>query len=180
MASHNVFFALWPDDALRARIACAATHLRETQAPHGRWIDARRYHLTLLFLGRVSELAHPLVNAALAAGDAARVAPFDFALDIAGSFANRSIPWWLGTRSHGSVLHALRSALLEGLTAARSPVREDTAYVAHVTILRDADRPLAPTPMAPMAWPVRDFALIASSLGGAASYEILRAWPLSP
>jgi len=178
MASHNLFFALWPDDAQRDRIASVAAHLRETRAPRGRWIAAQRYHLTVIFLGRTTTLPNPLVDAALAAGDAARVAPFDVMLDVAGSFPNRSIPWWLGSRADVPGLLALRAALLEGMRAADAPVREDNAHVAHVTILRGADRAIAPTPIEPIAWPVRDFVLIASALGGGAGYEVLRRWPL--
>ena len=178
-SSHNLFFALWPDDALRERLTSAAAHLRETHAPHGRWINARRYHLTLIFLGHHASLPESLVAAALSAGDAVRVSSFDFTLDIAGSFPNRSIPWWLGSRSHVPGLLALRTALLDGMRAADAPVREDTDHVAHVTILRDADRSLATTPIDPIAWPVHDFALIASSLGVTASYDVLRRWPLA-
>jgi 2'-5' RNA ligase len=178
MASQNLFLALWPDDALRERIARAAAKLRETHAPRGRWTDARRYHLTLIFLGRIPVSAVPLVDAALAAGDAARAAPFEFALDTAASFPNRGIPWWLGCRAPAPGLRALRASLLDGMRAAGAPVREDTAHVAHVTILRDADRALAPIPIDPIPWRVRDFALIASTLGGAARYDVLRRWPL--
>jgi len=178
-SSHNLFFALWPDDGLRGRMASAAAHLRETHAPHGRWINARRYHLTVIFLGHHATLPESLIAAALSAGDAVRVPSFDFTLDIAGSFPNRSIPWWLGSRSPVSGLLALRSALLDGMRAAAAPVREDTDHVTHVTILRDADRSLATTPIDPITWPVRDFALIASSLGGTASYDVLRRWPLA-
>jgi RNA 2',3'-cyclic 3'-phosphodiesterase len=177
-SSHNLFFALWPGDALRERMASAAAELRETHAPHGRWIDARRYHLTLIFLGHHATLPESLVAAALSAGDAARVPSFDFTLDIAGSFANRSIPWWLGSRSHVPDLVALRESLLNGMRAADAPVRENADHVAHMTILRAAERGLSTTPIDPIAWPVRDFALMASSLGGSASYEVLRRWPL--
>jgi RNA 2',3'-cyclic 3'-phosphodiesterase len=177
-SSHNLFFALWPDDALRERIASAAAHLRETRTPRGRWIAARRYHLTVIFLGHHAALPEPLVAGALAAGDAVRVAPFDFALDVAGSFANRSIPWWLGCKSHVAGLFALRSALFDGMRAAGVQVWEDTAHVAHVTILRDADRGLPTTPIEPADWAVREFALIDSTLGAGASYEVLRRWPL--
>jgi len=178
-SSHNLFFALWPDDALRGRMASAAAHLRETHAPHGRWINARRYHLTVIFLGHHARLPESLIAAALSAGDAVRVPSFDFTLDIAGSFPNRSIPWWLGSRSHVPGLVALRTALLDGMRAADAPVRENTDHVAHVTILRDANRSLATTPIDPIAWPVHDFALIASSLGVTASYDVLRRWPLA-
>lgn len=179
MASHNLFFALWPGDALRERIASAAARLRETHAPHGRWTSASRYHLTVIFLGRVSARSDPLVEAALAAGDSARAGAFDVTLDIAGNFPNRSIPWWLGSKSDVPGLLALRIVLLDALREADFSIREDAPHVAHVTILRDADRTLASTAIDPIAWPVRDFVLIASALGGGSGYEVLRRWPLA-
>ena len=177
-SSHTLFFALWPNAGLRERIASAAAQLRESQAPRGRWIGAHRYHLTVVFLGRHAVLPEALVASALAAGDAARVAAFDFELDLAGSFANRSIPWWLGCRSHVPGLGALRAALLDGLRAARVPVDEDTGHVAHVTILRDADRVLPTTPMDPIRWRVREFALIDSAMNARSGYDVLRRWSL--
>jgi 2'-5' RNA ligase len=147
-------------------------------APRGRWIDARRYHLTVIFLGRHAVLPESLLTGALAAGDAIRVAPFDFELDVAGSFANRSIPWWLGCGSPVPGLLALRTNLLDGLRSASIEVREDTEHVAHATILRDADRRLATTPIEPIPWRVRDVALIDSALGAGSRYEVLRRWSL--
>jgi 2'-5' RNA ligase len=51
--------------------------------------------------------------------------------------------------------------------------------VAHVTILRNADRLLRPTPIPSIAWPVQDFALIDSRLGAEARHTVLRRWPLT-
>ena len=90
--SHNLFFALWPDDDVRERIASAAQQLKKTHAPRGRWIKPHRYHLTLRYLGEHAALPDSLLAACHAAGDAVRAASFRFALDTAASFANRKIP----------------------------------------------------------------------------------------
>ena len=177
--SHNLFFALWPDDDVRERIASAARHLKQVHAPRGRWIGPDRYHLTLRFLGEHSTLPDPLIAACRAAGDAVRAAPFSFALDVAASFSNRRIPWWLGCHAMPAPLDALWSALAESLAANGIAQDEPTPRAAHVTILRDADRRLAPEPIDPISWSVDDFVLVDSAIGAASSYRIVHRWPLA-
>ena len=176
--SHNLFFALWPDDDVRERIASAAERLKETHAPRGRWIRRDRYHMTLRYLGAHATLPQPLLAAAHAAGDAVRAPPFDFALDEAGSFRNRDIPWWLGCAAMSPSLDALFGALADALTGNGIAREEHAKRVAHVTILRDADRPLAREPIEPIPWPVHELVLVDSVIGGAATYTILRRWSL--
>lgn len=177
--SHNLFFALWPDDDVRERIASAARELKEAQRPRGRWIKADRYHLTLRFLGTHATLPESLLAAANAAGDAVSTSAFNFALDRAGSFRNRDIPWWLGCQTMPASLDALWDVLAGALVANGIADEERSRRVAHVTIARDADRALDEAAIAPIAWPVRDFVLVDSRLGGASAYTILRRWPLA-
>ncbi|HET7925134.1 MAG TPA: 2'-5' RNA ligase family protein, partial [Rhodanobacteraceae bacterium] len=131
--SHNLFFALWPDDDVRERIASAAEWLRKTHAPRGRWIKPHRYHLTLRYLGAHATLPEPLLAAARAAGDAVRGSAFDFALDRAGSFRNRDVPWWLGCRTMPPALDALWDALWSALADNGIATAEHGARIAHVT-----------------------------------------------
>ena len=176
--SHHLFFALWPDDDTRERIASAAEQLKRTHAPRGRWIRPHRYHLTLRFLGEHATLPDPLIAACRAAGDAVRAPPFSFALDAAGSFANRKIPWWLGCHAMPDALDALWSALALHLRAHGIAPNEPAPRVAHVTILRGADRRLAIERIDPIEWAVGEFVLVDSALGAAPSYTILQRWPL--
>jgi 2'-5' RNA ligase len=177
---HNLFFALWPDADVRARIDAAARRVKEDHAPRGRWIKPHRHHLTLHYLGEHADLPEELVATACAAGDRVRASAFDFALDIAGSFANRRIPWWIGCSETAPELSALWDGISAGLRTHGHPIPDGTDLVAHVTILRDADRILPPTPIAPIKWPVGEFVLIDSLLGPGAGYTILRRWPLRP
>jgi 2'-5' RNA ligase len=176
--SHNLFFALWPDDEVRERIASAARHLKSVHAPRGRWVKPHRYHLTLHYLGEHSTLPGPLLAACRAAGDVVRASSFPFTLDMAGSFANREIPWWLGCHAMPRALAALWENLAQGLRANGIANDEPAPRVAHVTVLRDADRHLAPEPIEPVAWPVREFALVDSRLGAESGYTILQRWQL--
>jgi 2'-5' RNA ligase len=177
--TRNLFFALQPDEDARAAIAAEAERLARAHAPRGRRIKPHRYHLTLQFLGTHARLPDALVGAALAAGDRVRVPAFEFALDRAGSFANRSIPWWLGCSHIAEGLAALHASIATELRAEGCRIRHGEDFAAHVTILRGADRALPPTPIAPIEWPVHEFVLIDSRLGAEARHEILRCWPLS-
>ena len=176
--SHNLFFALWPDAEVRAQIDVAARHLKQVHAPAGRWIKPHRYHLTLLFLGEHVSVPGDLVAAAVATGDRVHASVFAFALDIAASFANRKIPWWLGCREIAPGLARLREDISTGLRASGYGIRDEVDPVAHVTILRDAGRALPATPIAPIEWAVGEFVLIDSRLGLESSYTVLRRWPL--
>ena len=175
---HRLFFALWPDESVRDGIEAAAMTLRRAHAPRGRWIGRHRYHLTLQFLGDGPMLREDIANAAMRAADGVRVEGFDMTLDVAGSFRNRSIPWWLGCERTPSGLQQLFDAL--GGALARNGVRVESGrgLVAHVTVLRDADMALPATPVAPVRWPVRDFVLVHSVLGRNSTYHLLGRWPL--
>ncbi len=175
--SHNLFFALQPDEEIRARIEAAAQQLKNEHSTSGRWIKPHRFHLTLRYLGAHATLSETLIAAAGDCGDRVRVPAFAFVLDVAGSFANRSIPWWIGCRDMAPGLDALWDAISTGLDAHGLPApAEDRAP--HVTVLRDADGLLPTTPIEPIAWPVREFVLVDSLLGARASHTVLRRWRL--
>lgn len=177
-ALHNLFFGLQPGDKVRGELAAAASQLKDEQPSSGRWIKPHRYHLTLRYLGAHESLSEQLIAAARRGGDRVRVPPFTFALDTVGSFANQAIPWWIGCREMPASLGALWDAISASLNAQglRAPAG---GRVAHVTILRDADRPLPSAPITPIAWPVDEFVLIDSLLGPEASHTVLQRWRLS-
>ena len=176
---HRLFFALWPDDELRRRIADATSRLQHGHDPGGRRIGQHRYHLTLQFLGDHAALPPTLVEQASTAAASVRVPPFELTLDRAGSFRNRAIPWWLGCEAVPVGLQRLWDEL--GLALAKSGVRvrSGKALVPHVTVLRDARRPLPPTPVEPpLRWPVDSFVLIHSELGARNAYTEMGRWTL--
>lgn len=174
----RLFFALWPDAAVRARLQAAAEALKQAHAPRGRWTARQRYHLTLQFLGDFERLPPSLGDDARAAAACVQSPPFDLCLDRAGSFRNRSIPWWLGCGAMPVGLQQLWDGLGLHLAKAGIQVVSSSRLVPHVTVLRDAARPLADTAIAPVQWPVASFALIHSRLGRQAGYDMLGEWPL--
>ncbi len=175
-AINRLFFALWPDDAVRAACAAAARSLRIRVPPGGHLSRPERYHLTLLFLG---DCVPADKEAALRqAAGLLRLPPFALRLDQAGSFHRRSVPWWLGMREVPQPLQRLHERLRDA--ALRVGLAPDRArFVPHVTIVRDAGKPLPMTPIAPIHWHVDAFVLVRSRLERTPSeYELLGRWPL--
>lgn len=175
----RLFFALWPEPAVRDRLAQVVVTLRAQHAQPGRWTAVERFHLTLQFLGDYAPVPSALVDVACVAAERVSAAPFELTLDCVGSFRNRSVPWWLGCSRKPDALHDLWDQL--GAALQKVGVRYDTRreFSPHVTVLRNA-RSLQPqTSVTPVAWTVDEFVLMESRLGGAsAGYTVLRRFPL--
>lgn len=145
--------------------------------PGGYLSKPERYHLTLLFLGDAVPAREEA--AAIDAAGRVRAAPFALQLDHAGSFRNRHIPWWLGTREPPPQLNQLYEKLREAMRRADVTI-DRMRFAPHLTILRDAHLPLPQTPVAPIDWAVDGFVLVRSRLDlNPVEYEVIGRWPLA-
>lgn len=174
---HHLFFALWPDDATRERMAAAAESLRPLVSS-GRWIKPHRYHLTLQFLGEHAAVSPQLLGRAIDAAERVRVPAFDLLVDIADSFANPRIPCWLGCSDPPTDLYTLFGTLGDALKTQGCRVIGASRLVPHVTVLRDAEQALDATLPVPVRWHADEFVLIDSSIQPQRPYRILGRWPL--
>ena len=165
-----------PPPQVRARLAEAAADLQVRLVPGGRATDAARLHVTLVFLG---EFAADSDAPARACWAAARVREdaFDLVLDSAGSFTGARPPWVLSGSKASEACLPLRRALQRELHDSGFQVGEARDFVAHVTFVRHADFALPEQPIVPIAWPVRDFALLESH-PAERRYDELARWPL--
>jgi len=175
---HRLFFALWPDDAVRARIAESAASVLSEHAPGGRALKLERYHMTLQFLGDFLPLPAALIEDAQAAAAALRSPAFELVLDEVGSFRGANV-WWFGPRHVPDALRALYDALGQSLEAHRVPVKPSASFVPHLTVQRDVRRHVAHAPLPPLAWPVREFVLVDSQPGRGTPYELIGRWSLA-
>ena len=166
----RLFFALWPDDALRRRLERLATEL--AQRAQGKAIPAAKLHMTLAFLGEVSVERLP---AALDAASRVKGEAFELHLDEVGALRSAPVAWVGSARGHPACT-ALQSALAAALRDAAFEL-ESRPFAAHLTLARRIARPVAREPIAPIAWRVRDFALVASDTGKG-TYEVVRTWRL--
>lgn len=168
-ARRRVYFALWPDDAVRAALVRATR--RAVRRSGGKPTPAEKLHVTVAFLGGVDA----------AALERARTAPpvavgaFTLPLDTLGT-SGRTRILWLTCRHVPPALSALETTLWERLAAAGFE-REPRLYRPHVTLARGARA--VDEPVEPVQWPVTELALVESvPAGGGARYEVLERWPL--
>lgn len=168
----RLFFALWPDDNVRAALASLTARLHGDCG--GRAMVASNLHATLAFLGNVpQERVVEFIDVADSlTGDA-----FDLKLDWLGYWRHNRIVW-AGTRAMPVALAKLAADMKAAIQGLRWPV-DERPYAAHVTLLRDARRGPAIREAAIPLWRVGDFALVASTQQrDGVQYMPLRRWKL--
>jgi 2'-5' RNA ligase len=166
----RLFFALWPDDATRARLAdwTQAIH----RASGGRAMRPENVHLTLAFLGSTDAALLPSIVAA-----ASRVAPrrFTLRIDEPGYWRHNQIAW-AGVREVPPELAALVGDLRAALLGASVPF-DVKPFVAHTTLVRKARPGFKLPELGSIDWPVRDFVLVRSvTASDGSAYEVVRRW----
>lgn len=166
----RLFFALWPDDAVRAGLARWS---RELHAPcGGRPTRPENLHVTLAFLGAVADAR--VAEVERAAGEVAPRAA-SLVLDRPGYWKQNRIAW-----AGASVVPPELDAFVTELrsTLARSRIGFDPKpFVSHVTLLRDAHEPKGIPALDPISWKIDSFALVQSvTLPRGSRYEIRRSW----
>jgi len=170
----RLFFALWPDSTVRAKLARAAAEIVPDKR---RSVAAAKLHLTLVFIGSIDDrtIARLCADSETDTGIA-----FELCLDTSGVFRRAAITWLAPT-----VIPAELSRLVERLetrVAALGVPPETRPYRPHVTICRGLHN--TPVPLASgfaTQWPVNDYALVESIPGArGVRYEVLRCWPLGP
>ena len=163
--SRRLFFAFWPDEALRGAVASATEPIRA--AVTGRHVPGAELHVTVAFLGRRPESELPLLIAA------ARELPGrSFRLHFS------AIEYWPRARvltavadRGGEAASALAAALWQrlgrlGLEPEARPFR------AHVTLVRGA-RVAELAALTPFEWPVDSVTLVESQSGPGIRYRPL-------
>ena len=166
----RLFFALWPDDAVRARLAHWSRELHAVCG--GRPMRAENLHLTLAFLGNVEDARVDEVERA--AGEV-ELSAATLVLDTPGYWKHNRIAW-----AGASTVPAELETLVRELRAALANWRirfDAKSFASHVTLLREAREPPAIPELAPIEWRLSGFALVRSvTLPKGSRYEVLRSW----
>jgi RNA 2',3'-cyclic 3'-phosphodiesterase len=166
-----LFFALWPDDSVRAALAALTRELRPQCG--GRAVRASNLHLTLAFLGDVPLSRIPELT--MLASELS-FAPCTLELSACGYWRHNRVVW-AGTAQTPGTLVDLASRLAQSLRV-RGYRYEKREYVAHVTLLRDARRAPQSDSVTPIRWPLNEFVLVQSVRGdGGMVYERVACWP---
>ena len=166
----KLFFALWPDEGVRAQLAHWSRELHAVCG--GRPMRAENLHLTVAFLGSVEDAR--IAEVERAAGE---VAPrvVSLVLDQPGYWKHNRIAW-AGAATVPAELGAFVAELRSAL--ARSHIGFDSkGFVSHVTLLREAREPPAMPALGPIEWRLDGFALVQSvTLPQGSRYEIRKSW----
>ncbi|HET6655397.1 MAG TPA: RNA 2',3'-cyclic phosphodiesterase [Gammaproteobacteria bacterium] len=169
----RLFFALWPDDALREALHRAAR--KPARQSGGKPMAPDNYHVTLKFIGNADDEACACL---CAAADAIRGQPFELRLDTLGFWPKPRI-LWLGAEQVPEALAALARDL-ERAAAGCGFEPELRPYRPHVTLARKVSRPGPLGAVAPLDWRPDAFVLAASETRPeGAHYRVLRRWALA-
>ena len=173
----RVFFALWPDESVRRAIRKHATPCIESLK--GRVTSTPKLHVTLHFIGSVSDKELACMHEAASAVKAAR---FSLTLDSFGYFKRPRILWMGATEAPDPLLE-LHSELAKQLGSCgyEHDVRR---YSPHVTLMRKCQRRPACKHDFSITWPVDSFFLVESvpdrdNPSGGVNYRIIERYPLA-
>lgn len=171
--SRRLFFAIWPDENTRQAIIDTCSAL--TPPAKGRLVTPANLHVTLHFVGQVTEeVKHCMHQAALTVD----VAAFALKLDRIGDF-RRSKILWMGTSAASAELTVLYQKL--GLAIAECGYQFETRpYAAHVTLMRKCVKPVPAPADFSIPWQVNSFVLVESiAAAHGVTYQVIEKYPLS-
>ena len=173
----RLFFALWPDDAIRDELVLATR--KAVTGCGGRPVPAENLHITLAFLHSVEEKRLQCIFDAAAGLNDKR---FELRLDTFGVFPRAGIFWLGPSRMPRELLN-----LVDNLWRALEPCgfsAECRQYNAHVTLARKLPKRVRETEdfgtPRTLDWQISAIALAQShTLQAGARYTVLQRWPLS-
>ena len=170
--THRLFFALWPSDLVRRSItevlSCLPTKI------DGRAVPTQNLHVTLHFVGHVTESTKDCMHAAARSVDAEA---FQFDMDTLGHFPKAKI-FWMGAQSSPlqlTQLHKKLGAAIEGcgFDADTRP------FSPHVTLMRKSVHPAMKYEDFSIPWTVDEFVLVESVQDEAGvNYRVLERYSL--
>lgn len=181
-----MFFALWPDAALRTTLARATQKAASTSG--GRPVPAQSLHTTLVFLGSVPKRRVPELEAiagraaaAFSAGPGVPAAPPQLIFDRIEHWQKAQILCaTVGAESADAV--AVVESLAEALkreTIGTGFAPDLKPFRAHVTVARKVARPTHELDMHEVRWTFTGFALVEShTAAGGAIYSVINSWTL--
>jgi 2'-5' RNA ligase len=190
----RLFIGIELDDAVRAAAARAAEDLRQHLARsvpdvHARWVAAENLHVTVWFIGEVTDERAAVIRASL--GRPLATPRFTLSIAGCGAFPPSGPPrvFWLGVQEGQESVRGIYDEVARRM-AALDFGAERRRYTPHVTIARvkDAPRPggrsvretLAAIRLPPASCRVAAVTLFRSRLSPrGASYEPLLRVPLS-
>lgn len=150
----RLFFALWPDDVLRAAIA---RRMRAFPSRAGRPVVAGNLHLTLIFVGDADAGIRDCIQSA---ASGLPFEPFTLSLQTCGRFPGSRVLWVAPRETPPALVR-----LVQGLDAVLPPCgvsARTRSFHPHVTLFRKAGPLSEPVLWSPLTWYPDGFCLVES------------------
>ena len=179
---HHFYMALRPDDGTATDISDMTWRLRSIDSVRGRWIGKAGYHVSLMSLGHSPELVPSFALRAAAAAQRVVAAAFDLRVTRSGTFGQKSgsCIGYLGFDEVPAALSDLRQRLRTEVLRSGLHVDGRTSFKPHVTVVRDADRPLPERKFPPILWRVDRIVLVRTMFEPVFRQDDLISVPLWP
>jgi RNA 2',3'-cyclic 3'-phosphodiesterase len=178
--TRRLFFALWPDEAMRQAMAHATR--KAARASGGRPLPAENLHVTLAFLGSVAQRRLPQLAevarraVALPSGEAVPLSDDEPALDLAFDRLEhwRAAQLLCALPAEPPVRTAALARRLQQLLSESGFAPDLKPFRPHVTVARKVLRPSPMTRMHPVLWRFTELALVESrTLPEGALYSVV-------
>ena len=170
--THRLFFALWPSEQVRRSIADVA--LPVSSQLEGRVIQPRNLHITLHFIGQVTEETKRCMHTA---AQSVSGKSFDVKLDYLGYFKRAKI-LWIGPKQLPDDLVHLHQSLGEALSFCGYET-EERKYNPHVSLMRKCTRPESVPHELAISWTIKEFVLVESiQTESGVNYQVIECYPL--
>ncbi len=170
----RVFFALWPDESVRKQLNQAFQDSPYFSHTRGRRYKQHNLHITLHFLGNVTE---DQLNCARQQAATIKATRFVLLMNHFGRF-KRARVLWLAPANVPDQVTRLYTQLGEALTLCDFRI-ETRPYQPHVTLMRKFHDRVEENEIEPIEWQVDRFALIESvPVEGGVEYQPLEFYNL--
>ncbi len=180
-AGINYFFAVMPDEAVRAEIVDIAGRFRKSHRVNGISVAPDNLHLELCPMGRIERLSQSPEQALLAAAATVQARGFRITLDSAMRFTGRDGQFPFVLCADGGSMQAaleLRKAIAAAQLKLGLRVSAVSSFAPHVVLQHAHLIDAIEESITPIHWPVADFVLIRTFFGHSRQ-EVVGRWPLA-
>ncbi|MGD7034172.1 RNA 2',3'-cyclic phosphodiesterase [Methylotuvimicrobium buryatense] len=167
----RLFFALWPDEAVRSKCEELARRLLKTG---DRSVNPGNLHVTLVFLGAVNDVFESAMVQAV--GEMKKLEPVTIHFDELSFWRKPGIICLTSSNPDDKAM-ILAESLSAMVSSLDHPI-DGRAYRPHVTLIRKAKQSFQ-TEFEPIIWHSNTFCLVEScSAPGGVDYRVIRQWSL--
>ena len=168
----RLFFALWPDEEVRGKLAMLNAQLL---VAGGRQVAKEKLHITLAFLGNIDD---SIIKDLRSRAATIRGHGFSLTLDRIGWFKRSRVTWLAPVNSPVNLMELVKQ--INSVVSHCHIKPEDRPYQPHLSLARKARKPVTKLDFEPIYWNINEFCLVESiSVASGAEYKVLESWPLS-